>query len=158
VQPLLQRDAPGAEQLANTEREIALAERFAAGQGISAADIGDPALSSPPSGAARAAYYASRAAEAAAIAPYAARVFAEDAARAARSAAQAAAGNEAAFYADYAARHDYERLLAQHRGMSPVVDEPIDCSEDGPLGPCWPEGRPTWLQEHSPAENHSQVA
>ena len=55
VQPLLQRDAPGAEQLANTEREIALAERFAAGQGISAADIGDPALSSPPSGAARAA-------------------------------------------------------------------------------------------------------
>jgi hypothetical protein len=55
---------------------------------------------------------------------------------------QAAA--DAAHYADYAAQAVYERLVLYNRG-APAVGLPLHCSEDGPLGPLWPEGKPSWL-------------
>lgn len=51
--------------------------------------------------------------------------------------ADVAAVIEAAARAQAAARADYERLLS-------LSDEPIDPSENGPLGPLWPNGPPEW--------------
>ena len=158
VCPLFGRAGVPHEQAASLTRAIDAAERVASGHVLSveemaAADeaeaaavaaVGNPAACH----AARAAAFAARAACAADQAPYAAEAFGGDAARAAHAAAVAAvdpgSASEAAHYADYAARADYERLVLLNRG-APPLGLPIHCSEDGPLGPLWPEGKPSWL-------------
>lgn len=41
-----------------------------------------------------------------------------------------------------AARADYDRLLGLNPGTYPELGQPIDPTENGPLGPLWPEGPP----------------
>lgn len=158
VQPLFAR-AGVSKELTGVERAIEVAERIATGHVLSVEDTaaaeraeaaaaateGNPAAHQ----AARAACFAARAACAADQAPYAAASFAGDAERAAHAAARAAqtdpsAAADAAHYADYAARTDYERLVLLNRG-APPQGRALHCSEDGPLGPLWPEGKPSWL-------------
>jgi hypothetical protein len=156
VQPLFRAGSP--ELAASVERAIGAALRIASGHVLSVddttaaegAEAAAAATASVPAArhAARAAAYAAHAACAADQAPYAAEAFAGDAARAAHAAAVAAAdlqaAADAAHYADYAAQADYERLVLFNRG-APAVGLPLHCSEDGPLGPLWPEGKPSWL-------------
>ena len=94
---------------------------------------------------------------------YASRVAAEavDAAKAAaRAAAQPASATTAAACSpdedesdenddedatqDAAARADYDRLLKLNPGAFPKLGQPIDATENGPLGPLWPAGEPDW--------------
>ena len=94
---------------------------------------------------------------------YASRVAAEavDAAKAAaRAAAHAASATTAAACSpdedesdenddedaaqDAAARADYDRLLKLNPGAFPKLGQPIDATENGPLGPLWPAGEPDW--------------
>ena len=159
VQPLFGRAGASQELADAVERAIEAAERIATGhvlaveemavaepaEAAAAATAGSPAAYQ----AARAACYAARAACAADQAPYAAASFGGDTARAAQAAAIAAQGDpssaaDAAHYADYAARADYERLVLLNRG-GPPLGLPLHCTEDGPLGPLWPEGKPSWL-------------
>jgi hypothetical protein len=158
VQPLFLRAGAPLELAENLERAIGAARRIASGHVFSADDTmaaqGAEAAAVAAAGvpaarhAARAAAYAAHAACAADQAPYAAEAFGGDAARAAHAAAVAAVDSEtaadAAHYADYAAQADYERLVLYNRG-APAVGQPLHCSEDGPLGPLWPEGKPSWL-------------
>ncbi len=158
VQSLFLRAGGSAELTASVERAIGVAQRIASGHVLSAADTSAAegaeaaaaAVAHVPAAthAARAAAYAARAACAADQAPYAAEAFGGDAARAAHAAAIAAveqeAADDAAHYAEYAARADYERLVLYNRG-APAAGQPLHCSEDGPLGPLWPEGKPGWL-------------
>ena len=44
-----------------------------------------------------------------------------------------------------AARADVDALLRMNLGEFPEFGPPIDSSEDGPLGPLWPDGVPEWL-------------
>lgn len=157
VQPLF-RGADSPELAASVERAINAAQRIASGHVLSVDDTtaaeGAEAAAAATAGvpaarhAARAAAYAAHAACAADQAPYAAEAFGGDAARAAHAAAVAAvdpqAAADAAHYADYAAQADYERLVLFNRG-APAVGLPLHCTEDGPLGPLWPEGKPSWL-------------
>lgn len=159
VEPLWQRANLGAEQVASLTQARQLAERLVSGQVLSdedalAADEAEvaaqAAVHTPATHyAARAAVFAARAASAADRAPYAAATFGGDAARAARAAVVAAvspeAAEDAAHYADYAAQADYERLVLYNRG-GPPLGQPLHCGEDGPLGPLWPEGKPSWLE------------
>jgi len=159
VQPLFGRAGASKELADGVEQAIEAAERIATGHVLSVEDtaaaeaaeaaatasVGNPAAHQ----AARAACFAARAACAADQAPYAAAAFGGDAERAAQAAATAAqddpnAAADAAHYADYAARTDYERLVLLNRG-APPQGLPLHCSEDGPLGPLWPEGKPSWL-------------
>lgn len=158
VEPLFQRAALAPELAASLARAIGAAERIASGhvlhvEDTTAADEAEAAALAAagiPAAqhAARAAAYAAHAACAADQAPYAAEAFGGDAARAAHAAAVAAvapeAATDAAHYADYAAQSDYERLVLYNRG-APALGQPLHCSEDGPLGPLWPEGKPSWL-------------
>lgn len=158
VEPLFQRAALGPELAASLARAIEAAERIASGHVLSVddtmaaeqAEAAAVAASRVPAAqhAARAAAFAAQAACAADQAPYAAEAFGGDAARAAHAAAVAAVAPEAAVdaahYADYAAQADYERLVLYNRG-APPLGQPLHCSEDGPLGPLWPEGKPSWL-------------
>ena len=157
VQPLIARVGGSPELAASLERPTA-ARRVATGHVLTVedtaaaegAEAAAAVAASVPAArhAARAAAYAAHAACAADQAPYAAEAFAGDAARAAHAAAVAAvdpqAAADAAHYADYAAQADYERLVLYNRG-DPAVGQPLHCSEDGPLGPLWPEGKPSWL-------------
>lgn len=159
VQPLFARAEASQDLADGVERAIEVAERIATGHVLSvedtaaaeraeaaaAATVSNPAAHQ----AARAACFAARAACAADQAPYAAASFGGDAERAAHAAAMAAqadpsAAADAAHYADYAARTDYERLVLLNRG-APPQGRALHCSEDGPLGPLWPEGKPSWL-------------
>jgi hypothetical protein len=158
VQPLFLRAGGPPELAASLERAIGAAQRIASGHVLSVedttaaagAEAAATAAASIPAArhAARAAAYAAHAACAADQAPYAAEAFGGDAARAAHAAALAAvdpqAAADAAHYADYAAQADYERLVLYNRG-APAGGMPLHCSEDGPLGPLWPEGKPSWL-------------
>ena len=158
VEPLFQRAEPGAESDARLAQAIGAAERITSGHVLSVDDIASAeaaeaaaaAVAGVPAAhhAARAAAYAARAACAADQAPYAAEAFAGDAARAAEAAVVAAVTPEVAadavHYAEYAAQADYERLVLYNRG-APPLGQPLHCSEDGPLGPLWPEGKPSWL-------------
>ena len=158
VQPLFRRAGVSPEVAASLERAIGAAERIASGHVLSVddtaaageAEAAAAAAAGVPAAcqAARAAAFAARAACAADQAPYAAEAFGGDAARAAHAATVAAVdsatASDAAHYADYAARADYERLVLLNRG-APPLGQPIHCSEDGPLGPLWPEGKPSWL-------------
>ena len=72
---------------------------------------------------------------------------AEDAARAAFDAARAADANGAAADAADAARADFEQLTNLKLGKRSELGEPIDLSDNGPLGPLWPTGEPTWYRE-----------
>lgn len=159
VQPLFGRAGASQELASAVERAIETAERIVTGHVLSVEDMGvaeaaeaaAAAMAGSPAAhqAARAACYAARAACAADQAPYAAASFGGDAARAARAAAIAAQSDpdsaaDAAHYADYAARTDYERLVLLNRG-APPLGLPLHCSEDGPLGPLWPEGKPSWI-------------
>jgi len=159
VQPLFGRAGATTELAASVERAIETAERVASGHGLSVEDTvaaeGAEAAAVATAGipaarhAARAACYAARAACAADQAPYAAAAFGDDTARAAHAAAMGAQGDpssaaDAAHYADYAARTDYDRLVLLNRG-GPPLGLPLHCTEDGPLGPLWPEGKPSWL-------------
>lgn len=159
IQPLFARAAASGELAAAVERAIETAERIASGHALSVEDTGAAeaaeaavaASAGHPAAhqAARAACYAARAACAADQAPYAAAAFGDDTARAARAAAMAAQGDpdaaaDAAHYADYAGRTDYDRLVLLNRG-GPPLGLPLHCTEDGPLGPLWPEGKPSWL-------------
>lgn len=159
VLPLVERGGAPQESVAAVNGAVEAAERTATGHALSDAELaaaaraeamaaafaGNPAASH----AARAASYAARAACAAETAPYAAASFGGDAARAAQAAAIAAqeaaeSAADAAHYTDYAARTDYDRLVLLNRG-GPPLGLPLHCSEDGPLGPLWPEGKPSWL-------------
>lgn len=158
VEPLFQRANLGPESAAGLTRALGIAKRIVSGHTLTdkdaaaaeEAEAAAQAAASIPAAqnAARAAAYAARAACAADRAPYAAASFGGDAARAARAAAVAAvapeAAEDAAHYADYAAQADYERLVLYNRG-GPPLGQPVHCSEDGPLGPLWPEGKPSWL-------------
>ncbi len=57
--------------------------------------------------------------------------------------AMSASGDHADEFAE-AACSDYERLLEADQGIWPDLGDPIDPSEDGPLGPLWPDGPPNW--------------
>jgi len=46
-----------------------------------------------------------------------------------------------------AVKIDYEKLLRLHHVAFPEIDDPIDPSESGPLGPLWPDGKPEWLSK-----------
>jgi hypothetical protein len=158
VQPLFLHAGASPELAESLERAIGAARRIASGHVLSVddttaaqgAEAAAVAAASVPAArhAARAAAYAAHAACAADQAPYAAEAFGGDTARAAHAAAVAAvdpeAAADAAHYADYAAQADYERLVLYNRG-APAVGQPLHCSEDGPLGPLWPEGKPSWL-------------
>jgi hypothetical protein len=41
---------------------------------------------------------------------------------------------------------DYDKLLS----LKLTEDDTIDASEDGPLGPYWPDGEPDWYQKYYP--------
>lgn len=60
-------------------------------------------------------------------------------------AALIAAAADALIAAD-AARRDYDYLAAHHPRTEDILGEPIDPSEDGPLGPLWPGGAPKWFK------------
>jgi len=156
VQPLVRLAPLTPEQLQSVEHAIALAERFANGEEVAdvaaayaAVDAAAEVAAGVPIAhrAAKCAYYAARAADAAPKVPYAAATFAQDAARAAYAAAHTAGSEapDAGYYAEYAARADYDRLMSMNRGDLPVLGQPVDCREDGPLGALWPEGNPSWL-------------
>ncbi len=81
---------------------------------------------------------------------YASRVAAEadDAGQAAvRAAGHASDGASAV----HAASADFARLLELNQGTFPKLGEPIDPTENGPLGPLWPEGPPEWFATVKPA-------
>ena len=40
--------------------------------------------------------------------------------------------------------------LQQNLGPYPELGEPIELSENGPLGALWPEGEPNWYREAFP--------
>lgn len=156
VQALVRLAPLTAEHVRSVEHAIALAERFAGGEEVAdvaaayaAADAVAEAAASVQTAqlAAQCAYYAARAVDAASEVPYAAATFAQDAGRVAYAAAHAAASEapDAGYYAEYAARADYERLMSMNRGDLPALGQPVDCREDGPLGALWPEGTPNWL-------------
>ena len=64
----------------------------------------------------------------------------------AKGAADAGAANARAA-ARAAASSDLDRLLALNPGELDPLGAPIDPSEDGPLGPIWPQGAPQWYTE-----------
>ncbi len=161
VQPLYGRSA-GTAELARHEaaidEAICLAQKFCLSHEVSGAAYGaaytarDAAHAAEAQDAARAAAAAARAAAYAFDIPqsavydhalYASRV-ATEAVDGALAAARAAGHDSAGAVAD-AARADLDRLLAQNRGTYPQLGEPLDPSENGPLGTLWPKGPPAWF-------------
>ena len=159
VQPLYGRAAGIAElpkHEAAVEGAISLAENFCLSHDVSAAAYDaayaarDAADAADAKDAARAAAAAARAAAYAFDVPksavydrpvYASRVAAEavDAAEAAARAADHAFDGARAVEA--AARADFDRLLKLNQGTYPKLGQPIDPTENGPLGPLWPRDR-----------------
>jgi len=162
VQPLLLRATglPGHERNVGAVDEATLAaERFCRGEQVTAADadahaayadaVNARAACAAADAAARAAYASYAAARATRAA--AARAAAENAAAYAVNAADAAtdATADAAADADAeatavraaeaAAKADYDRLLSLNLGVYPELGQPIDPTENGPLGSLWPE-------------------
>ncbi len=163
VQPLYDcpADTPELERhKADVEWAISLAETFCLSHEVSAAAYAaayaarDATAAVEAQDAARAASAAARAAAYAFDIPksavydhsvYASRVAVEaaDAAQAAaRAAGHAADGTGAA---QAAARADFDRLLTLNPGTYPKLGDPIDPTENGPLGMLWPEGPPKWF-------------
>lgn len=144
---------------ASIEGTISLAEKFCLNHEVKDAAYGtaypamDAADSAAAKAAAKAAAAAARAAGYAFHLPknavydqplYAGRVATEavDGAKAAARAAGHAAGGAGAFAA--AAQADFDRLLQLKSGSYPKLGQPIDPTENGPLGPLWPAGEPDW--------------
>ena len=169
VQPLYGRAAGIAElpkHTADVEGAIVLAEDFCLSHAVStpayaaayhartaadAADAKDAARAA--AAAARAAAYAFDIPKSAVYdhSVYASRVAAEaadGAQAAARAADHASAGAQAA---EAAARADFDRLLTLNQGTYPELGQPIDPTENGPLGPLWPEEPPEWFAAVKPA-------
>ena len=46
---------------------------------------------------------------------------------------------------DDAARTDYDHLLELHQATPSNLGRTIDPTENGPLGPLWPNGPPEWF-------------
>lgn len=145
---------------AAVEGAISLAEAFCLSHDVSVPAYGaayaarDAADSPAAKDAARAAAAAGRAAAYAFDLPkcavydrpvYASRVAAEavDAADAAARAADQASGGAGAVQA--AARADFGRLSKRNQGTYPELGQPLDATQNGPLGPLWPAGPPEWL-------------
>lgn len=173
VQPLYGR-AAGIAELAKHEAAvgwaISLAEDFCLSHVVNAAayDAAYVARTSVEAvdarDAARAAAAAARAAAYAFDVPrsavydravYASRVAAEavDGAKAAARAADHA--SDGARVVEAAARADFDRLLELNQGTYPKLGQPIDPTENGPLGPLWPAEAPTWWQKWT-ASSRSQ--
>lgn len=146
---------------ASIEGTISLAEKFCLSHEVKEKDAAygaayhamDAADSAAAKAVARAAAAAARAAGYAFDLPknavydqplYASRVAAEavDGAKAAARAAGHAAVGAGAFAA--AARADFDRLRQLNPGNYPKLGQPIDPTENGPLGPLWPAGDPDW--------------
>ncbi|MCU0981117.1 MAG: hypothetical protein MUF25_18360 [Pirellulaceae bacterium] len=167
VQPLYDRAAGTAElekHKADIEWAISLAETFCLSHEVGAAAYDaayaarDAATAVDAKDAARAASAAARAAAYAFDIPksavydhsvYATRVAVEaaDAAQAAARAADHAAARAAdgTGAAQAAAKADFDRLLTLNQGTYPKLGDPIDPTENGPLGPLWPGGPPKWF-------------
>ena len=49
-----------------------------------------------------------------------------------------------------AANVDIRRLTALNLGVAGELSAPVDPSEEGPLGPLWPNGAPAWFPHRYP--------
>jgi hypothetical protein len=173
LQPLfgcLRNTADFAEHEAAIEAAISIAEKFCRGEVGYASFAADDAALAIALDAARAANQAYAAACAAAhAATINANIAASSAAFAVDSVAYASVlaavlaasadisditaayiARAAAFYTvdsadSNAARSDFDALLSMNLGELPEFGPPIDPSEDGPLGPLWPDGVPEWF-------------
>jgi PTS system nitrogen regulatory IIA component len=152
VQPFfaLSDDHPEKQRhVAAVERAIRIAEEFVRGIPVAASDATEAsdAASKASHAAAWPAWAATRAATGAARA--AARAAARDSAwftsftyyawSAVEDWCIAAQATEARAAGAAAARSDFDQLRRLGLGQFPELGEPIDPSEDGPLGPLWPE-------------------
>lgn len=162
VQPLYGR-AAGVAELPKHEAAVAgaisLAEEFCLSHVVSAAydaayHARTAADTADAKDAARAAAAAARAAAYAFDLPksavydrsvYASRVAAEAADGAEAAARAAAHASDGAGAAEAAARADFDRLLNLNQGTYPKLGQPFDPTENGPLGPLWPEEPPKWF-------------
>jgi hypothetical protein len=164
VQPLFRLDPcipQCAEHEAAVERAISVAERFCLFRDIytSAATLPTAAATYATATAANAydsaaAAYAAAATAAAAAAPDAAAAYAAADAYDSAAAAYAAgaftasaayAGHAASAAASAAAYADFHALLQLKLGAYPELGQPIDPTENGPLGPLWRDGAPDWF-------------
>jgi len=162
VQPLYRRAAGIAELSKHetaVEGAISLAEEFCLSHVVGAAAYDaayharTAAETADAKDAARAAAAAARAAAYAFDLPqsavydrpvYASRVAAEAADGAEAAARAAAHASDGARIAEAAARADFNGLRKLNPGTYPKLGQPIDPTENGPLGPLWPEGPPAW--------------
>jgi multidrug efflux pump subunit AcrA (membrane-fusion protein) len=143
-------DAADAARAAEAAADAADAVEAAAEAAEAAAEAARAARAGTASRAAAAAFAGAIADVTAAIARTA------DAARAARAAfAGATAGVTAATTkatgkaALAAARADYYRLVSVNLASYPDLGQPIDPTENGPLGPLWSAGPPAWFTQRS---------
>lgn len=162
VQPVLDTLPSFAIHGAAVEQAISLTERFCVGKDLNAAPdaveraadaAGRTASVAQSFAGGSAVALAAGAAQAAAQATAAVEdswADSNSADRVARAATYAAGRAGRAVATDrYAAvsaatRADYDRLLSLNLGIYPELGLPIDPTENGPLGPLWPEGPPTW--------------
>ena len=110
---------------------FAAAARVADRAAFAADRAADDAIARVADDAHAAAHYAAAVAAAADRAAFAAV--------AAAAASSFAAAANPAFAADIAAKADYDRLVSLNLGECPDFGQPIDPTENGPLGPLWPQ-------------------
>jgi hypothetical protein len=146
-------DAADAARAAEAAADAADAVEAAAEAAEAAAEAARAARAGTASRAAAAAFAGATAGVTAAIARTA---DAADAARAARAAfsgatagVTAATARAAGKAAIAAARADYYRLVSVNLEGYPDLGQPIDPTENGPLGPLWSAGPPAWFTPRS---------
>ncbi len=162
VQPLFTTD--NAEHIEDVDRAIRVAEAFARGvtapltasAGHNARNVADvyAVREGRPAREFREADPAYAAGDAAYAAAAAANGTRDAAANAARDAARSTAYSvDDARTIDVCIRRDYDFLAIHYPRTEGIHGEPIDPSENGPLGTLWPEGEPKWFKrEETKAE------
>lgn len=128
------------------ENALAMAERFVSGGSptVDATELRSAATMTAKAHSVAYTNHASAASAAidSAVDAAACAAAAADPATAAYSAASSAAALSAA--ARSAARRDFTTLVCLKHSSAPELGEPIDLSDNGPLGPLWPNGEPDW--------------